>query len=71
MPEYFLLYMLVGFAAQIIDGALGMAYGVSSTTFLLSSGVGPAVASASVHMAEVFTTLVKTSAISVAWLSPV
>lgn len=50
--------MLVGFAAQIIDGALGMAYGVSSTTFLLSTGVGPAAASASVHMAEVFTTLV-------------
>jgi hypothetical protein len=58
MPEDFLLYMLVGFAAQIIDGALGMAYGVSSTTFLLSTGVGPAAASASVHMAEVFTTLV-------------
>lgn len=53
-----LIYVLVGFAAQMIDGALGMAYGVSSTTFLLNTGVGPAVASASVHMAEVFTTLV-------------
>ncbi len=51
-----LLYILVGFAAQMIDGALGMAYGVSSTSFLLSTGVSPAVASASVHMAEVFTT---------------
>lgn len=50
-------YILVGFLAQIIDGALGMAYGVSSTTFLLSTGVSPAAASASVHTAEVFTTL--------------
>jgi uncharacterized membrane protein YfcA len=51
-----LLYVLVGFVAQIIDGALGMAYGVSSNTFLLGIGVPPAVASASVHLAEVFTT---------------
>ncbi|MCD4686262.1 MAG: sulfite exporter TauE/SafE family protein [Anaerolineae bacterium] len=49
--------MVVGFLAQLIDGALGMAYGVSSTTFLLSTGVSPAAASASVHTAEVFTTL--------------
>ena len=40
----------------MIDGALGMAYGVSSTTVLLSMGVPPATASASVHTAEVFTT---------------
>ena len=46
----------VGFLAQIIDGALGMAYGITATTFLLSSGVPPAAASASVHIAEVFTT---------------
>ena len=51
-----LLYVLAGFAAQIIDGALGMAYGVSSNTFLLSLGLPPAAASASVHMAEVVTT---------------
>jgi hypothetical protein len=51
-----LLYMLVGFLAQMIDGALGMAYGVSSNTFLLSVGIPPAAASASVHMAEVVTT---------------
>lgn len=51
-----LLYMLVGFVAQMIDGALGMAYGVSSNTFLLSIGIPPAAASASVHMAEVVTT---------------
>ena len=47
---------LVGFVAQMIDGALGMAYGVSSNTFLLSMGVPPAIASASVHIAEMFTT---------------
>jgi len=51
-----LLYVLVGFFAQMIDGALGMAYGVSSNTFLLSLGIPPAAASASVHMAEVVTT---------------
>lgn len=51
-----LLYALVGFLAQMIDGALGMAYGVSSNTFLLSLGIPPAAASASVHMAEVVTT---------------
>lgn len=46
----------VGLIAQIIDGALGMAYGVTSTSFLLATGVSPAIASASVHIAEVFTT---------------
>jgi uncharacterized membrane protein YfcA len=51
-----LIYVLVGFVAQMIDGALGMAYGVSSNTFLLSLGIPPAAASASVHMAEVVTT---------------
>jgi uncharacterized protein len=49
-------FILIGFAAQMIDGALGMAYGVSSNTFLLSLGLPPASASASVHAAEVFTT---------------
>lgn len=52
----FWLFCLAGFIAQIIDGALGMAYGVSCSTFLLHLGVPPAVASASVHTAEVFTT---------------
>lgn len=51
-----LTFILVGFVAQIIDGAMGMAYGVSSNTFLLSLGIPPAAASASVHMAEVVTT---------------
>jgi len=46
----------VGLLAQIVDGALGMAYGVTSATFLLSTGVAPAAASASVHIAEIFTT---------------
>jgi hypothetical protein len=48
--------VLVGFIAQAIDGALGMAYGITATTFLLSVGASPATASASVHIAEVFTT---------------
>ncbi len=50
------LFALAGFIAQMIDGTLGMAYGVSATTFLLALGVPPQVASASVHAAEVFTT---------------
>lgn len=58
MDPTILLYVLVGFLAQVIDGALGMAYGISSNTFLLSVGVSPAIASASVHVAETFTTAV-------------
>jgi len=54
----FLGFFIVGFLAQVIDGALGMAYGVSSNSFLLGLGVPPAAASASVHTAEVFTTAV-------------
>lgn len=46
----------VGLFAQIVDGALGMAYGITASTFLLSTGVPPAAASASVHIAEIFTT---------------
>ncbi len=52
------IFILVGFIAQLIDGALGMAYGVSSNSFLLGIGVPPAAASASVHMAEVVTTAI-------------
>jgi hypothetical protein len=48
--------VLVGLLAQTVDGALGMAYGITSTSFLLASGFSPAVASAGVHIAEVFTT---------------
>lgn len=49
-------FILIGFAAQLVDGALGMAFGVISTTLLLSLGVHPASASASVHVVECFTT---------------
>lgn len=52
----FLIYVGVGIGAQLIDGALGMAYGVSASSFLMATGVSPAVASASVHVSEVFTT---------------
>jgi uncharacterized membrane protein YfcA len=52
----FFIYVGIGFLAQVIDGALGMAYGVTSTSFLMSVGVSPAVASAGVHAAEVVTT---------------
>jgi uncharacterized membrane protein YfcA len=48
---------VIGFVAQFVDGSLGMGYGVTSTTLLLSAGLAPAVASASVHMAELGTTL--------------
>jgi uncharacterized protein len=55
MPTLIVL-VVVGFLAQLIDGALGMAYGVSSTTLLLAVGISPAAASASVHLAELATT---------------
>jgi uncharacterized membrane protein YfcA len=52
----FALYLLVGFIAQMVDGALGMAYGATSSSFLLGMGVSPAISSTSVHVAEMFTT---------------
>lgn len=52
-----ILLALAGVAAQMVDGALGMAFGVTSTTVLLTLGIAPAIASASVHLAEVGTTL--------------
>ncbi|MEN5231234.1 sulfite exporter TauE/SafE family protein [Brevundimonas naejangsanensis] len=63
--ETFFLFLLVGVLAQAVDGALGMAYGVISSSVLLALGVPPATASASVHAAEVFTTAA--SAGSHAW----
>lgn len=48
--------LFVGFIAQLVDGALGMAYGITATTFFLSSGMPPMTATASVHIAEIFTT---------------
>lgn len=56
--EDFLLFVLVGLAAQLVDGALGMAYGLTCTSLLLAMGATPAVASAAVHTAEVGTTAV-------------
>ena len=56
MPTLVLLG-LVGLAAQLVDGSLGMAYGVTSTTLLLAIGTNPAAASATVHLAEIGTTL--------------
>lgn len=56
MEDLFYLFLLVGFLAQLVDGALGMAYGVVSSSVLLAFGVPPAAASASVHAAELFTT---------------
>jgi uncharacterized protein len=56
MVEDLLVFAAVGFAAQMVDGAIGMAYGLSATSVLLTLGVAPATASASVHAAEVFTT---------------
>jgi uncharacterized membrane protein YfcA len=53
---------LLGLVAQLIDGTLGMAYGVTSTTLLLSAGAAPALASATVHLAEIGTTFVSGAA---------
>ncbi len=55
LNESFFYYVLGGFVAQMIDGALGMAYGVTSATFLLTLGVPPSAVSASVHTSEIFT----------------
>lgn len=56
LPPDFLLYVVAGFVAQLIDGALGMAYGVSASSLLMAFGVPPAATSATVHAAECFTT---------------
>jgi uncharacterized protein len=52
----------VGLVAQLVDGSLGMAYGVTSSTMLLAVGVAPAAASAAVHFSEIGTTLVSGAA---------
>ncbi len=57
-----ILLALVGLAAQLVDGSLGMAYGVTSTTLLLVVGTNPAAASATVHLAEIGTTLISGAA---------
>ena len=56
LTSEFALYVLAGFVAQLIDGALGMAYGVSASSLLSVFGVSPQVVSATVHAAECFTT---------------
>jgi len=55
MDPFFWQSVFVGFIAQFVDGALGMAYGLVSTSFLLAFGMPPAAASAAVHTAEMFT----------------
>src|SRR5688572_31046074 len=57
-----ILLALVGLGAQLVDGSLGMAYGVTSTTLLLAIATSPAAASATVHLAEIGTTLVSGAA---------
>lgn len=54
--DQFWTAVAVGLIAQTVDGALGMAYGITSSSFLLATGATPAVATAAVHIAEVFTT---------------
>ena len=48
--------LMVGLLAQAVDGALGMAYGITSSSFLLATGASPALATGATHLAEVFTT---------------
>ncbi len=55
-PSVLLPFVLIGFAAQLVDGALGMAFGTISSTLLISIGVPPATASAGVHAVESVTT---------------
>ena len=56
LSDHFGYYVLAGFIAQMIDGALGMAYGVTASSLLSAFGVPPAATSATVHAAECFTT---------------
>jgi len=55
---FFFFIALAGLVAQLVDGSLGMAYGVTSNSILVAVGLLPAVASASVHASEIVTTLV-------------
>ena len=52
----FFIYLAIGIMAQLVDGTLGMGYGATSTSFLMSVGVPPAISSTGVHVAEMFTT---------------
>jgi uncharacterized protein len=62
MWEEVVVFACIGFLAQAIDGALGMAYVVTAATMLMGLGVAPPIASASVHAAEVFSTAVSGAA---------
>mgnify|MGYP001672377414 CR=1 FL=1 len=61
MRKLFVL-ALVGLASQLVDGALGMGYGVTSSSLLLLAGLGPALTSACVHLSEIGTTLISGTA---------
>jgi uncharacterized protein len=56
------LLAVIGLLAQLVDGSVGMGYGVTSATLLLAGGLGPAVASATIHLSEIGTTLVSGAA---------
>ncbi|HYC49280.1 MAG TPA: sulfite exporter TauE/SafE family protein [Burkholderiales bacterium] len=56
MDLEFLLFVAIGFAAQLVDGALGMAFGIIASSSLIATGAPPAIASAAVHAAEIVTT---------------
>ena len=65
MDVQFLILIAIGFVAQMVDGALGMAFGVIAGSSLIAAGVSPAIASAAVHTAEVVTTAI--SGVSHLW----
>lgn len=58
MDFQYLMLIVIGFGAQLIDGALGMAFGVIATSSLVATGISPTIASATIHAAEVATTAI-------------
>jgi uncharacterized protein len=58
MDFQYLILIVIGFAAQMVDGALGMAFGVIATSSLIATGIPPVIASATIHAAEVATTAI-------------
>lgn len=69
MPADFWMFVVIGFFAQLVDGALGMAFGLLSTTSLLAVGMPPATASAMTHIAEIFTTAASGASIPISAIS--
>ena len=65
MDVQFLILIAIGFVAQMVDGALGMAFGVIAGSSLIAAGVSPVIASAAIHTAEVVTTAI--SGVSHLW----